>query len=264
MAGGWKAGAVSFVALVGCLLVPASAEAKARPRTDVEVFMRLDATAAQTKNVGAVIRRSHAVRKSTFVSHADAYREFKALFASQPDLGSSTTADQLPESFRITLAKSAKAKPLVRRLEHLPGVDEVKSQSRSNSLLAKMTDRMCKSAKNTKVDFEVSLKVNATATQAAAVRATLDHSRAVERVKFVSKHEARREMLRMFATQPGLAAGVSADAFPRSFRVELHKHAHAKQLTRTVKHLPGVESVDSTARLRAVCKIHPVGPVTVP
>lgn len=209
--------------------------------------------------VGAVIRRAHAVQKYTFLSQADAYRVFRARFADQLDLLASTTADQLPTSFRIALAKGAKAKPLVKKLQHLPGVDEVKYNDRNNAAFEKMVERACRTARHTSLDFEVFLKVDATAAQTAAVRAALNHSTEVARVKFVSKDAALREMRSLFANSPKLAASVPANSLPASFRVDLRKHAHVKQLTRRLNHLPGVEQVESTPSLRSQCQQSAIG-----
>ena len=60
-----------------------------------------------------------------FVSRAGAYRAFKQLFVDQPNLVSTISASDLPESFRLTVAKYADAQAIRRTTRHLHGVQSV-------------------------------------------------------------------------------------------------------------------------------------------
>ncbi len=97
----------------------------ARP-VEMEAFMRARATSEQIDAVRTALARSRLVRKFTFVSQQDAYREFGRLFADQPDLVATVDPLVLPMSFRIVPVDGA-ARRLARSLERLAGVDEVKT-----------------------------------------------------------------------------------------------------------------------------------------
>ena len=53
-----------------------------------------------------------------------AYEEFKRMFADQPSLIESTTADALPTSFRIAVRKGVDPETVAARLGGSAGVDE--------------------------------------------------------------------------------------------------------------------------------------------
>lgn len=233
-------------------------------RPGVEVFMALAATPAEAQAVHTAIRRSHAVRAYRFVSHADIYAEFKSRFADEPDLVATTTADQLPASFRIALSEGVTAAPLVRRWQRLPGVDEVKFHD-PNDPTTKIFGHLCRSARNrTRGDAEVFLNVTVTKAQIAALQTDLRRSRLVRTTTFVSQQDAYREFGRLFADQPKLAAATSAEALPASFRVGFRKHVQPKQFVRAFRHRPGVDAVDSSASIRTQCRQLGIGSTLEP
>jgi len=93
----------------------------------VEVFMDVDATGSQRAAVRSALRRSPDVGSFEFVSSRDAYREFRRLFADQPDLIEGVPGqvrEQLPSSFRVEMDDGRKPARLVREMEELPGVDD--------------------------------------------------------------------------------------------------------------------------------------------
>lgn len=96
-----------------------------RSRSDVEVFLDVRASPDQARAVREEIRRSGLARRVTFVSKQDAYREFRRLFSDQPDLVATTSPEALPESFRIDVDRRRDGTRLARRVEALPGVDEI-------------------------------------------------------------------------------------------------------------------------------------------
>ena len=75
-------------------------------RPDLEVFMALDATPAESRGVRDVIRHSDQVRTFSYLSQEDALKAFRRLFADQPDLIADTTAADLPSSFVIRLVNA--------------------------------------------------------------------------------------------------------------------------------------------------------------
>jgi hypothetical protein len=95
------------------------------PKT--EIFMKVRATAAQAQAVQARLDRDPDVDQYTFLSHRDAYNQFRKLFADQQQLITSEPADGsgLPESFRLDLREGASPNAVVARYHNLSGVDEV-------------------------------------------------------------------------------------------------------------------------------------------
>lgn len=92
---------------------------------DAEVFMKVAATPREVAAVRAAIVGDSEVVSYRYLDHNAAYAEFKRLFADQPDLIQSTTPDVLPESFRLVAADGTASHALVRRFDHLAGVDNV-------------------------------------------------------------------------------------------------------------------------------------------
>jgi cell division protein FtsX len=95
---------------------------------DVEVFLDVDATAEETSAVRAVIEQAPTVRSFVFLSRDDALREFRRMFADRPKILRSTTADQLPTSFRMDLTLGEPTTRLLEQLAQTPGVDEVRER----------------------------------------------------------------------------------------------------------------------------------------
>jgi cell division protein FtsX len=58
-----------------------------------------------------------------FLDHADAYREFKRLFADQPLLIQHQTPARLPTSFRLTIRAGVAGNRVANRYERVPGVN---------------------------------------------------------------------------------------------------------------------------------------------
>ena len=90
--------------------------------------MTMMATEAELAAVRAAIEASPLVRTFVYLSHDDAYREFQRIFADKPKLVASTTPDQLPVSFRITLLHASNREQLAEELRQLPAVDQVRLQ----------------------------------------------------------------------------------------------------------------------------------------
>ena len=92
---------------------------------DFEVFMRPRATSTEVAAVRSALRSDAGVRQFRFLSHADAYREFTRLFRGQSGLITSTSAADLPESFRVKSRSARSSQRTKRRLTPFAGVDEV-------------------------------------------------------------------------------------------------------------------------------------------
>jgi hypothetical protein len=93
---------------------------------DAEVFMNVNATRKKAQAVRAAIAEdTDEVQSYRYLDHQAAFDEFKQIFADQPALIESTTPDLLPESFRLVASDGTASQALVRRFEHLAGVDKV-------------------------------------------------------------------------------------------------------------------------------------------
>jgi hypothetical protein len=97
---------------------------------DAEVFMKVNATRGQVHAVRAAIANDTTeVQSYRYLDHEASFAEFKRLFADRPALIESTTPDVLPESFRLVASHGTPSQVLVRRFEHLDGVDRIASRS---------------------------------------------------------------------------------------------------------------------------------------
>ncbi len=113
-----------------------------RPGTDLEVFMKVNATPAQVSTVRAALDANTAQVKSyRFLDHDAAFDEFKTIFVDQPDLIGSTTPAELPESFRVLADEDASLDDIETGLKLLSGVDKVVrvNQSFANGVSSNQT-----------------------------------------------------------------------------------------------------------------------------
>ena len=99
------------------------------PHGDIEVFMNVAATPAQVANVATAIAKRPDIARSRHLDHGDAYREFSAMFKDQPNLTSSMSPADLPESFRVQLRAGADARTVSGRLRSLDGVSSIERSS---------------------------------------------------------------------------------------------------------------------------------------
>jgi hypothetical protein len=93
--------------------------------SDVEIFMKVAASAEQVANLKTVLGNDPAVTHVTFVDHAAALAEFRTIFKDQPALLQSTKASDLPESFDLQLANINDANKIESRYQDRVGVDTV-------------------------------------------------------------------------------------------------------------------------------------------
>jgi len=91
--------------------------------SDIEFFMKVDASRAQTDSLRNALAADGDVRSFVHLSREDAYAVFKKDFAEQPALIASTKASDLPESFRVILEPGRSIAAVVRRYEQAAGLD---------------------------------------------------------------------------------------------------------------------------------------------
>ncbi|MEA2476113.1 MAG: cell division transport system permease protein [Actinomycetota bacterium] len=121
--------AISLVLLAGALIlgivvrnVTASWEAK----VEISVFLRQDVTATELQSLENQIGAYPEVDNYTYVSHQQAYEEFKQEYKNQPEFYKILTPADLPASLRIKLTDAKFTQAVAARIVGAPGVDNVK------------------------------------------------------------------------------------------------------------------------------------------
>jgi hypothetical protein len=89
---------------------------------DLQIFMQVNATAADVSHVFNALKRDRDVESFRYLNHQDAYDEFRQLYANDPSLTRSVAPKDLPASFRVTLRDLARLPALEGRVRSLPGV----------------------------------------------------------------------------------------------------------------------------------------------
>lgn len=235
-------------------------EVRSIRRADAEVFMDLNASDAEVKAVRAEIERSDVVRTFAFVSKHDAMRSFRQLFADQPALIATTTAEELPVSFVLRFVKGEDSVAFVRQVSRRTGVDEVKDRHKNTGMPRREVERICAARPGAGPgDVEVYLFMDATTVETDAVQATLETAPAVQSFRFLSRDAALTEFQRIFAHKPKLLESTTADQLPTSFRLDLATGQPVDELLQQLAHMPGVEEV-SVKATEAECAVLLGGP----
>lgn len=121
--------AVSLCVLGGSLMLTRLVDhGTQRWQNGVEFIVFMDPTAptAQTQAVQKALGQDPDVKRYTFVSHTQAYEEFKK-FEKDSDLASVTRPSDLPESFSVVPRKASLSQTVAQRYSTLAGVQSVKS-----------------------------------------------------------------------------------------------------------------------------------------
>ncbi len=126
--------AVSLCVLGGALLMTRLVDhgtQRWKDGVEFEIFMKVGATTPETKAVQSALNGDPDVGHYKFLSKQDAYKEFKRLFTDQPQLVSTTSAADLPESFRVAPRKAELTKEVAARYNNLGGVGSVETADKS-------------------------------------------------------------------------------------------------------------------------------------
>lgn len=94
-------------------------------RVEVSAFFREDASENEIQDLTAEVSRYPEVQDVTFISKAQAFEEFKELYAEQPEFWQTLPPDALPASLRIKLYDANDAEEVAVRIEDAAGVDDV-------------------------------------------------------------------------------------------------------------------------------------------
>ena len=119
--------AVSLTALGGVLIMrQAVNQATVQYQGGVELVVFMDANASAQEIAGLrqqlLAMEPDEVRSFRFVDKAEAFAEFKSMFAGQPAMQKVMTAQKMPPSFRCVPAKAQNVAQLAVQLEKQPGV----------------------------------------------------------------------------------------------------------------------------------------------
>ncbi len=120
--------AVSLSLVGGALLLKqgvSKASLQWRGGVELSVFMLPEATPAQNEAVERELSQMPEVKKFSFVDQAEAFTEFKEMFANSPDLVESVEAKDLPPSYRVVPKRAELVDVVGGRFEKRPGVKEV-------------------------------------------------------------------------------------------------------------------------------------------
>jgi hypothetical protein len=92
---------------------------------DLRLFLKAGASSTQVESVRAALASDRDISWIRFVSQADAYEDFKKVFADQPALVETTKPSDLPVSFTIDLEPGSSAQTTSERYKKLGIVDSV-------------------------------------------------------------------------------------------------------------------------------------------
>jgi cell division transport system permease protein len=122
---------ISLFLLGGALLIGRQTdlliEAQAQ-NVEVAVFLLDDISGDQRVRLTDKIATMPEVASVVYESKEAAYRNFKELFANQPELWQNVGPDALPASFRVKLADPEKFEVIAARLAGEPGIEEIRDQ----------------------------------------------------------------------------------------------------------------------------------------
>jgi cell division protein FtsX len=96
-----------------------------RPADDVAIFLRDDISALQRSDLDTALRSDPLVRDVRFENHDQAYAKFRVLWRDSPDFAESVKAEELPESFRVTLATASSYPAFLAGFENMGGVESI-------------------------------------------------------------------------------------------------------------------------------------------
>ncbi|ATO14863.1 cell division protein FtsY [Micromonospora sp. WMMA2032] len=96
----------------------------------VSIFLKTDVQEQQRTDLETKLKADPLVRDVTYVDKDEAYKRFQQMYADAPDLVNAVKADQLPESFRITLNDPQQYKQIYDQYKTAEGIDTIVDQSK--------------------------------------------------------------------------------------------------------------------------------------
>jgi cell division transport system permease protein len=127
--------AVSLCVLGGSLLLTRLVDhgtQKWQNGVEFIIFMQPKAPATQTQAVQAQLKDDQDVRSFRYLSHQDAYDDFKRYEGqAQPELVNTITPADLPESFLVAPLKASLTKQVSAQYRNLPGVESIRTAEKA-------------------------------------------------------------------------------------------------------------------------------------
>jgi len=109
-------------------------------QVEVAVFLTSDISADERTQLQSDLQAMPEVSRVIYESKAQAYERFKRLFANQPDIVNNTSADALPESFRVKLKDPHQFGVIRDRLTGRPGVYQIRDERQTVKELFRATE----------------------------------------------------------------------------------------------------------------------------
>jgi cell division transport system permease protein len=136
--------AVSLFLFGGILLVSRTVDHgtnKWKHGVELEIFMQVKASTTQIDAVKAQLLANPKIKKDgiRFLSHQDAYNEFKRLFSEQPTLVENESPEELPTSFRVKPISPAYTSEIGNEFQNVPGVDQINTPAKQVKTLLNVT-----------------------------------------------------------------------------------------------------------------------------
>jgi len=134
--------AVSLLLLGGVLTLGsfvASITHQIENQVEVSVFLNDNITHQQQEDVRSTLTELDVVKKVSFVSKNQAFKEFKSLYRDQPALYENITPDVLPASFRVELKDPERVDVIRSKLARNPAVEEIADQRATVQRLVRFT-----------------------------------------------------------------------------------------------------------------------------
>jgi len=172
-----------------------------------------------------------------FLTHQDAYEEFKRAFSDYPDLVAQATPEDLPESFRVVPVRPDRIQEIVQRYRNAAGVYQLVAQPTPEDL-ASACERWTDGA-----ELEIFMDIRAQPADVDALRSRLDGDELVDTVRFLTHQDAYEKYKEMFRDQPAMIDGTTPELLPESFRVEPVRSEVTPRLAREYGRAAGVQHV---------------------
>ncbi len=108
-------------------------------KVEVSVFLTDDITRAQQNDVRTTLTELEIVRRVSYISKDEAYKEFKDLYRDQPALWENIDSDVLPASFRVELSDPNRVDVIRSKLDRNPAIEEIADQRDTVQRLVRFT-----------------------------------------------------------------------------------------------------------------------------
>lgn len=134
--------AVSLALVGGALLLKqgvANATIQWRGGVELSIYMQPDASPTQSDAIERELSDMAQVKKVTYVDQQAAYAEFQRMFANQPDIVESLTAQDLPPSYRVVPKAAEYVEVIGNQFKKRPGVMDVAYAKDTVDTLLKVT-----------------------------------------------------------------------------------------------------------------------------